>query len=66
MKSDFDAKARKRSVNLTINAGLVSHAKSTTDNLSSLVLKSAPGPLTPPEVSPPFLLILSPSGLGRH
>lgn len=47
MKSDLDAGARKRSVNLTLNADLVSHAKSTTDNLSSLVLKRAPVPLTP-------------------
>jgi antitoxin CcdA len=37
MKSDFDATARKRPVNLTLNEDLVSQAKSMTDNLSAVV-----------------------------
>jgi antitoxin CcdA len=37
MKSDFDATARKRPVNLTLNEDLVSQAKSMTDNLSGVV-----------------------------
>jgi antitoxin CcdA len=37
MKSDFDATARKRPVNLTLNEDLVSQAKSLTDNLSGVV-----------------------------
>jgi len=37
MKADFDAGARKRPVNLTLNEDLVSQAKSMTDNLSGLV-----------------------------
>jgi antitoxin CcdA len=37
MKADFDAGARKRPVNLTLNEDLVSQAKSLTDNLSGVV-----------------------------
>ncbi|MGA2188507.1 MAG: type II toxin-antitoxin system CcdA family antitoxin [Steroidobacteraceae bacterium] len=37
MKTDFDATARKRAVNLTLNEHLVSQAKSFTDNLSGVV-----------------------------
>lgn len=37
MKTDFDATARKRAVNLTLNEDLVSQAKSLTDNLSGVV-----------------------------
>ena len=37
MKSDYDAAARKRPVNLTLNEDLVSQAKSLTDNLSGVV-----------------------------
>jgi antitoxin CcdA len=37
MKADFDAGARKRAVNLTLNEDLVSQAKSMTDNLSAVV-----------------------------
>jgi antitoxin CcdA len=37
MKSGFDAAARKRPVNLTLNEDLVSQAKSMTDNLSGVV-----------------------------
>jgi antitoxin CcdA len=37
MKSDFNALARKRPVNLTLNEDLVSQAKSLTDNLSGVV-----------------------------
>ncbi len=37
MKSDFDAVARKRPVNLTLNADLVSQARLLTDNLSGVV-----------------------------
>lgn len=37
MKSDFDATARKRPVNLTLNEDLVIQAKSLTDNLSGVV-----------------------------
>jgi antitoxin CcdA len=37
MKSNFDAAARKRPVNLTLNEDLVSQAKNLTDNLSGLV-----------------------------
>lgn len=37
MKADFDAGARKRPVNLTLNEDLVSQAKSMTDNLSGVV-----------------------------
>jgi antitoxin CcdA len=37
VKSDYDAAARKRPVNLTLNEDLVSQAKSLTDNLSGVV-----------------------------
>jgi antitoxin CcdA len=37
MKTAFNAAARKRPVNLTLNADLVSQAKSMTDNLSGVV-----------------------------
>jgi antitoxin CcdA len=37
MKSNTDAPARKRPVNLTLNEGLVSQARSMTDNLSGVV-----------------------------
>jgi len=37
MKADFDAAARKRPVNLTLNEDLVNQAKSMTDNLSGVV-----------------------------
>lgn len=37
MKPDFDASARKRPVNLTLNESLVTQAKSLTDNLSGVV-----------------------------
>ena len=37
MKTAFNATARKRPVNLTLNEDLVSHAKSMTDNLSGVV-----------------------------
>jgi antitoxin CcdA len=37
MKASFNAAARKRPVNLTLNTDLVSHAKSMTDNLSAVV-----------------------------
>jgi len=37
MKSDYDAAARKRPVNLTLSEELVSQAKSLTDNLSGVV-----------------------------
>jgi len=37
MKRDFDAAARKRPVNLTLNEDLVNQAKSLTDNLSQVV-----------------------------
>jgi antitoxin CcdA len=37
MKASFNAGARKRPVNLTLNTDLVSHAKSMTDNLSAVV-----------------------------
>ena len=37
MKTDFDAGARKRPVNLTLNEDLVIQAKSMTDNLSGVV-----------------------------
>jgi antitoxin CcdA len=37
MKSNYDAAARKRPVNLTLNEDLVNQAKSLTDNLSSVV-----------------------------
>jgi antitoxin CcdA len=37
MSADFDATARKRPVNLTLNEDLVSQAKSMTDNLSGVV-----------------------------
>jgi antitoxin CcdA len=37
MKTGFNTAARKRPVNLTLNEDLVSHAKSMTDNLSSVV-----------------------------
>ena len=37
MKAGFNAAARKRPVNLTLNTDLVSHAKSMTDNLSAVV-----------------------------
>jgi antitoxin CcdA len=37
MKPSFDATARKRPVNLTLNEDLVSQAKSMTDNLSAVV-----------------------------
>jgi len=37
MKSDFDAAARKRPVNLTLNEDLVNQAKGLTDNLSQVV-----------------------------
>ena len=37
MKANFDAGARKRPVNLTLNEDLVSQAKSMTDNLSGVV-----------------------------
>jgi len=37
MKTDFNAAARKRPVNLTLNEDLVSQAKSLTDNLSGVV-----------------------------
>jgi antitoxin CcdA len=37
MKIGFNAAARKRPVNLTLNEDLVSHAKSMTDNLSAVV-----------------------------
>jgi post-segregation antitoxin (ccd killing protein) len=37
MTTGFNAAARKRPVNLTLNAELVSRAKSMTDNLSSVV-----------------------------
>jgi antitoxin CcdA len=37
MKSDYDAAARKRPVNLTLNEDLVNQAKSLTDNLSQVV-----------------------------
>jgi antitoxin CcdA len=36
MKANFDAGARKRPVNLTLNEDLVSQAKSMTDNLSGV------------------------------
>jgi antitoxin CcdA len=37
MKSDYDATARKRPVNLTLNEDLVSKARELTDNLSGVV-----------------------------
>jgi antitoxin CcdA len=37
MKSDYDATARKRPVNLTLNEDLVKQAKGLTDNLSQVV-----------------------------
>lgn len=37
MKADFNAGARKRPVNLTLNEDLVSQAKTMTDNLSGVV-----------------------------
>jgi antitoxin CcdA len=37
MNADFDSKARKRPVNLTLNEDLVSQAKAMTDNLSGVV-----------------------------
>jgi antitoxin CcdA len=37
MKTGFNAAARKRPVNLTLNEDLVSQAKSMTDNLSAVV-----------------------------
>jgi antitoxin CcdA len=37
MKAGFNAAARKRPVNLTLNTDLVGHAKSMTDNLSAVV-----------------------------
>jgi len=37
MKAGFNAAARKRPVNLTLNEDLVSQAKSMTDNLSGVV-----------------------------
>jgi antitoxin CcdA len=37
MKSNYDAAARKRPVNLTLNEDLVNQAKSLTDNLSGVV-----------------------------
>jgi antitoxin CcdA len=37
MKTGFNAAARKRPVNLTLNEDLVSQAKSMTDNLSGVV-----------------------------
>ncbi|HEX9472571.1 MAG TPA: type II toxin-antitoxin system CcdA family antitoxin [Steroidobacteraceae bacterium] len=37
MKADFNAVARKRPVNLTLNEDLVNQAKSMTDNLSAVV-----------------------------
>jgi antitoxin CcdA len=37
MKTGFNATARKRPVNLTLNEDLVSQAKSMTDNLSGVV-----------------------------
>ena len=37
MKSDYDAMARKRPVNLTLNEDLVKQAKGLTDNLSQVV-----------------------------
>jgi antitoxin CcdA len=37
MKSDYDATARKRPVNLTLNEDLVNQAKGLTDNLSQVV-----------------------------
>jgi antitoxin CcdA len=37
MKTAFNAAARKRPVNLTLNEDLVSRAKSMTDNLSAVV-----------------------------
>jgi len=37
MKADYDAAARKRPVNLTLNEDLVSKAKNLTDNLSQVV-----------------------------
>ena len=37
MKSDYDAAARKRPVNLTLNEDLVNQAKGLTDNLSQVV-----------------------------
>jgi antitoxin CcdA len=37
MKRDFDAAARKRPVNLTLNEDLVNQAKDLTDNLSQVV-----------------------------
>jgi antitoxin CcdA len=37
MKSDYDATARKRPVNLTLNEDLVTQAKGLTDNLSQVV-----------------------------
>jgi antitoxin CcdA len=37
MKSDYDAGARKRPVNLTLNEDLVNQAKGLTDNLSQVV-----------------------------
>lgn len=37
MKSDYDAAARKRPVNLTLNEDLVIKAKNLTDNLSQVV-----------------------------
>lgn len=37
MKSDYDAAARKRPVNLTLNEDLVNQAKRLTDNLSQVV-----------------------------
>jgi antitoxin CcdA len=37
MKSDYDAAARKRPVNLTLNENLVNQVKDLTDNLSQVV-----------------------------
>lgn len=37
MSSDYDAAARKRPVNLTLNEDLVNQAKGLTDNLSQVV-----------------------------
>jgi antitoxin CcdA len=37
MKSDYDATARKRPVNLTLNEDLVNQARGLTDNLSQVV-----------------------------
>ncbi len=39
MKASFDSDARKRPVNLTLNADLVDRVRATTDNLSGVVEK---------------------------